>query len=637
MGEETQGTRQASTTATALVNNGTDFSEYFKPGGNKLPKHPSDRSDSDNTKWFDLSALTNNWLLNRLNSALPEAKQNYNRGRTDIHLPWQSSKFYIVPIYQGCSIDWDLYIQLPHVFQSTITDNLKNSGAPTDDGSTSGIYPFWSKGDLQVKDVRWKWENNSWKVDDYETGGRYYCQTYQQNQWYKDEWRYFPLRSGNGSSYFHGNEIAALYSNGNTPKIRGPIITIDPSFKGDAYNEKWDGKEFQIFAQIKNLGTWAQGYMSSPRRQYTNATVTTNAKGAQWIAVGVNPSTSELAEIKTQLGIPSTETLDPKQVYFLGLEDNNTENGQQSEGYCDQDYNDVVLLLVGTYIQSTEAKRYMVEDLGATTSSDIDFNDIVIAVESNKYNNTTVSQTFTIRALGGTLNFDLGMIKSGTTPQQIYADPSKYNTAVDWIYRKGVNKLGNYTWDYNSTRWSELAGNDGHATIAKMYNTGSESYTPNAGWNADDDAHGGRTHNIEYSDYICTMTVDYYYKNSDGTYDTSSPKSGAYPLWRKADDNIIIKMLTTEFEDKDYDNNKNTSGATGSNIDTREEYFLHFPTRGTVPQIIAFKPGKHWRYERDGITTQECHKTKGGQHNYNNEWYWFTNSNTGGNSSGSGN
>ena len=116
-------------------------------------------------------------------------------------------------------------------------------------------------------------------------------------------------------------------------------------------------------------------------------------------------------------------------VKYIGIEDAPTGS--------DNDYNDMVLAVVGNpdvpqekiitndsyEVKTVRAKRYMIEDLGAT--DDFDFNDIVVDVEDNTvethkvtYENgvlktdevvSTISEPTkaVIRAMGGTIDFEL--------------------------------------------------------------------------------------------------------------------------------------------------------------------------------------------------------------------------------------
>lgn len=134
--------------------------------------------------------------------------------------------------------------------------------------------------------------------------------------------------------------------------------------------------------------------------------------------------------------------VDNPEVKIIGCEDAVTNS--------DKDYNDVVFMLYGDpYVpesfevedlEKTVKKRYFIEDLGA--SDDTDFNDIVVDVVSTysykKVTSETGVTTFTnetvtsrkaeIRALGGTLDFELNI--GGTTwKKSANFDPSvMYNT-----------------------------------------------------------------------------------------------------------------------------------------------------------------------------------------------------------------
>jgi hypothetical protein len=134
--------------------------------------------------------------------------------------------------------------------------------------------------------------------------------------------------------------------------------------------------------------------------------------------------------------------VDNPEVKIIGCEDAVTNS--------DKDYNDVVFMLYGDpYVpesfevedlEKTVKKRYFIEDLGA--SDDTDFNDIVVDVVSTYTYKRTTSETgivtfsdeqvksrkAEIRALGGTLNFELNI--GGTTwKKSADFDPSvMYNT-----------------------------------------------------------------------------------------------------------------------------------------------------------------------------------------------------------------
>ena len=206
-------------------------------------------------------------------------------------------------------------------------------------------------------------------------------------------------------------------------------------------------------------------------------------------------------------------------IKYIGIEDNAGSNS-------DLDYNDVVLAIVGNPdvpgkveeleydVETSICKRYMVEDLGAT--DDYDFNDIVVDVYQNftEHRKKTVlvsdseeegvvlsdvsvsteagDQTAIVRAMGGTLDFDI--------------------------------TIGSTTWSKSGAKFD----------IRTMYNT-QNGYNPNEelakftveGWEPN-------ANNI-------TITVKSDPERSNmGTYDIPFPKAGEIPM-------ILAVNATTDY------------------------------------------------------------------------------------------
>lgn len=151
----------------------------------------------------------------------------------------------------------------------------------------------------------------------------------------------------------------------------------------------------------------------------------------------------------------------------IGCEDAGA-NGKSS----DNDYNDLVLLLVGkTLPTQTIRKRYMIEDLGSTL--DFDFNDIVVDVTEKVANvsgkGKTYTQTAKIRHLRGTIPFRVtigtkafgngGIMRGHNVGGKAY-DPSdsNYSTNYSWEYTQSEvddTKLSTLRHDY----WNPDANN----------------------------------------------------------------------------------------------------------------------------------------------------------------------------------
>lgn len=169
-----------------------------------------------------------------------------------------------------------------------------------------------------------------------------------------------------------------------------------------------------------------------------------------------------------------------------GIQDYSITNyaGQAITSYdlygSDWDKNDIVFLLKSSgeaNIEEVTKKRYMVEDLG--TTDDIDFNDVIIDLASHqkmKPKVTTVgnetkyewepvgspTQTATVRAMGGTLDFEF-YVGTSTTPvftkSELVNDYTIYNTLVGNIdYNKDMAtyKVSGWNPSTNNVRFKLL-------------------------------------------------------------------------------------------------------------------------------------------------------------------------------------
>ena len=594
---------------TGLVTNGSNFS--------KNPTESITRTENQTTtepytiNWYVVPTAQGK-LLKWMNSNLVEFENNSSKG-APFDLLWQKKKFYIIPIYQGQAMDWDIYMQMPDQYSTNTTAENSDEG-------------IWTKGDLQTKE-----------------GGK---------------WKTLGTRTGNGQDYFFDNDKNTI----DVDDVRGPVIVVDPTKKDSTYNTRWAGHPFTLYAKIMNQNKYYNKATTPGTIQASNSN--------QMRLLDVPASVLSATEVHTALKLPSDVVLYQDQIKIIGLEDNNvagffdntthyrlkstnaqgtngtwgnwngTSDGDYHEywerseslvranagkhayynkgkqtidgvevnipnaGYyyvetlrgtpwvCDHDYNDVVFLVVGLDARSHDEKRYMVEDLGATGSSDIDFNDIVFDIRNNKKSDVLISQTITIRALGGTLHFKLGFTKNGSaisTQKGTISDDDVY-----WVFDK--NAATQDGWTYNSSK----AGWGYPLTINKMYNTGNESYVPGTG-HAEDDAHG--VDDIDYETFICKKE----FSNVVG-----GTEKGCF--WNIETNNLVIQMLPNLTETAKDE--KIHSGLDGAG-----DYMIVFPDNGATPAIIAFKTTKHWRYERDGITMSECGKDP--SHHYS----WFTNDN----------
>lgn len=184
--------------------------------------------------------------------------------------------------------------------------------------------------------------------------------------------------------------------------------------------------------------------------------------------------------IKPNLGDIKLE--DNAVVKYIGIED--IQIGFSGDK-TDKDYNDVVLAVVGNPdvpeeviitndkydIKTNKAKRYMIEDLGAT--NDFDFNDIVVDVV--EYTTTTHTVTYEngvlktdnvtgvshdpskafVRCLGGRLDFELTIGNTTWTKSGSGLEVgTMYNTQGDIDYNEELATFEVDGWDYDANNLS---------------------------------------------------------------------------------------------------------------------------------------------------------------------------------------
>lgn len=153
-------------------------------------------------------------------------------------------------------------------------------------------------------------------------------------------------------------------------------------------------------------------------------------------------SSNNTGAVRFQNAVKPIETPANKEIDYLGIDtDNNTKN-----------YYNVVLAVV--HNSNSVAKRYMVEDLGAVATSDIDFNDVVFDLKKSE--SVFGSETdLIIRAMGGTLDFGLNI---GGAEILKKSDLKAYNTKA--MYKTGMRNGKSSLLDYDGVIYQEtLSGN----------------------------------------------------------------------------------------------------------------------------------------------------------------------------------
>ena len=223
---------------------------------------------------------------------------------------------------------------------------------------------------------------------------------------------------------------------------------------------------------------YLDNFMRTNGSTYENVMGTTNGKAIYVdIPDGIVP---ELEDVTLQ---------ENAIVKYIGIED--LRSGVDSN--CDNDYNDVVLAVIGnpdipqekiiennTYqVKTARTKRYMVEDLGAT--DDFDFNDLVVDVSENTVethkvtieNGVKISDevidtrtdpaTAVIRAMGGTIDFELTIGQTKWVKSENgFEVKTMYNTqgTIDFNKELAVFDVEGWTYDGNQVE-IKVQGKDG--------------------------------------------------------------------------------------------------------------------------------------------------------------------------------
>ena len=210
------------------------------------------------------------------------------------------------------------------------------------------------------------------------------------------------------------------------PYVNGDLLTYS--------NANYDKQTYKVESSVSMPGLYVEAPIGTPIEIYL-----ANVKEGQTKKSTVGTSTGHAIYVDGNGAVPTgIEVRDDAVIKYVGIEDNTTESS-------DLDYNDVVLAIVGNpdvpkeiviegeeYDVSTSlTKRYMIEDLG--TTDDFDFNDVVVDVTRNTVahhtveivngvktsdvvTSTDVTEKAVIKHLGGILPFVL-KIGDKTLPQ----------------------------------------------------------------------------------------------------------------------------------------------------------------------------------------------------------------------------
>lgn len=280
------------------------------------------------------------------------------------------------------------------------------------------------------------------------------------------------------------------------------------------------------------------------------------------------------------------------------------------ESGADLDCNDVLFLIegwpkvptpldsdnTGYYSLMTDtSKRYMVEDLGATQASDIDFNDVVVdfseiikihhrttynsqgKIQSDTPDRMDGQQEVTVKALGGTKDISLYI----GDPEDNKVLVFKKSTAGS-VAQQEDSKI-KFRTNYGG------AENFSNVEAEVMYNT-------NTSKNGD-----GK---YGLSDYLFTVKLGSPIQTSNLADSTFTYKTTA---WQPDLNNVYVVVT---------DSPTYTSDGVQVVPNSSNQTIITFPANGTVPTMIAVPTTQAWNYERISVFTHDREGSKLQLQNY---------------------
>ena len=436
---------------------------------------------TDKDGWYEVKSD----LINIFKTTLKEKNTNTaNLGQGSVYMVAPNSKFTIYPVFQGLSLNWDLYMKVGTQEPVLIWQKSHNIQAKDENGQWRNLglennetdFPFglWDDltGNLEWKDGvnnshydfgytygssgfgAWKyWPNNGWEI--------YRGQTH--------EWNGMTLTEDNKYKLERVEDIGyktTCYAYPQMHEASDPIKGIRT--KGYTFDlSAYAGQPVSFYLEIntrsrlyKNVSLGAKMWSTTNQMRFINKDVSEIS--------GLDFSDLEsLGKDYMLVGIEDADYRQENGTWKDGL--GNTISGDYTTAASDYDYNDLVLLIISDDIKTVTdeydepvitKKRYMVEDLG--TTDDIDFNDMVVDIEQTEwfhYKVTKVNgevkgvvktpsttkqttQKATIRAMGGTLDFDF---KIGSN---VVFKKSTSNYTVGTMYNTERGKI-----DYKKVMW----------------------------------------------------------------------------------------------------------------------------------------------------------------------------------------
>lgn len=559
-----------------------DFSKYGKntSGTRAVPNPlPYNGKEVGNPKtdneWYEVKSD----LINIFNTTLKEKNGNGQRlSQEKVNIVAPNSKFTIYPVFQGLSLNWDLYMKV----------------------GTQAPVLIWQKShNIQAKDENGQWRNLGLNSDNSAFDHNMYeGLTYNLEWWNGRTNSHYDFNYTYGSSGYKGYKywidgqgwipwygpVFDYYENGefkekhaNIPGLGERGVTfvdddVDLGYKTTCYASRQMEKASDPIQGIRTKGYTfdLSDYAGQPVTFYLE--INTRSKLYRNVSLGAKmwSTTNQMRFIDKNdisgLNFSELESLG-KDYMLVGIEDSDyrQDNGTWKDGFgntvsgdnlaaSDYDYNDLVLLIISDEIKTetdeyynskTIKKRYMVEDLG--TTDDIDFNDMVVDIEETKWYKYTVTKT-------------------NGEPTNVVETPVDDNDATHTNTQKAIIRAMGGTLDFDFKIGGKVVftKSTSQYTVGTMYNT-------------------TRDH-INYSNVMWEGTV-----------------SG----WNPSENNVSFTVY-----------NKNSPGNGSSDGVGTSSYDIVFPGLGEVPYIIAFDPSKEWRDERHPI----CKKWLAGEEPAQWEW-----------------
>lgn len=476
-----------------------------------------DKLNATCDKWSTSYTPVYDKLYNNILSSIQEGKPNKKAGE-NFMCTVPNNGFKITPIYQGANVCIDV------TFHMVLVD--KNDVSNTID------YTLWTKG----SHMQYKKESNS-------------------------NWQDVTNDNKGGTTMYNkgGSSNTPVYA------IQSQTLTID---KGDLPA----GYMIYFYTTAIDTDENCPDCNGKGTKNKQTCPSCNGEKHRHYKHYSTAESTTEKAEI---LQIQASKIASDAKSK-MGIDESHEIMIITCEAGADTDLNDVLFLIEGAphipqplIIENgeydnptTETKRYMVEDLGATNESDIDFNDIVIEltkvenehhktviekgeIVEDKITSSTNTSSASVLALGGTKNLAV-YIQSGTTPA-----PS-----TDRCIFVKQGKQNNTTY-YNNTATS----NGFEASY--MYNTVYSSNTEQAKL---------KNHLIDYDTDITLATVNL----------------GENAGWDPDKNNIYVVVSDKQSVGLGYDPDET-------------DRVIGFPEDGTVPFMIAVDKDTPWNWERANI------------------------------------